>query len=299
MKKLFFSLLVLSFAWLTGCQSPKTSTSSKLLRFNYSKGRGYDYELIMNMDRKSEAGTQQSDMTAYYSMEVSGEEDNFKTIKTRYERFKMSFDINGMGIAIDTDQPFTASQGDTSMKNSISNINRFFGAIKNQQFVLKVNTEGKIVEITGLSQMATSIADTLGLQGPARQQMIQLFGQRFNEDAIKEQMERFLFIFPDKEVKVGDSWTKNNLVKGVMAANYTSVYKVTEIEGDMVTIEENSTIGSSDPQNKMEGKIIGELVIDSRTGLVVKANQDIKAKTSGKEGKIDIIAKTRIKGVER
>lgn len=294
----FLSVAILFFV-LQACQTSQSSTSSKMLRFNYAKGRGYDYELIMNMDRKTKDGTQQTDMTAYYSMEVAGEENNIKTIKTRYERFKMSFEVNGMNLTIDTDNPITVSRGDTSAKNIFRNINKFFGAIRNQQFAMKVNQEGKIVEVTGLTQMANSMADSMGLQGPSREQMIQMFSQRFNEDAVKEQLERFLFIFPNKEVKVGDSWSRTNKVKGLLAADYTTVYKVTEIEGDMVTVEESTQINSSDQSVKMDGKVSGELVIDSRTGLVVKASQDIEAAATGKEGKTEIIARTKIKGVER
>lgn len=294
-----FSLCTFLIFWLQACQTTQSSTSSKMLRFNYANGRGYDYELIMNMDSKTREGTKQTDMTAYYSMEVAGEENNIKTIKTRYERFKMSFEVNGMNLTIDTDKPITVSGGDTSAKNIFRNINKFFGAIRDQQFAMKVNQEGKIVEVTGLTQMANSMADSMGLQGPAREQMIQMFGQRFNEDAVKEQLERFLFIFPNKEVKVGDSWNRMNKVKGLLAADYTTVYKVTEIEGDMVTVEESTRISSSDQLVKMDGKISGELVIDSRTGLVVKASQDIEAVSTGKEGKTEIIARTKIKGVER
>lgn len=161
---------------------------------------------------------------------------------------------------------------------------------------MKVNSEGSITEVTGFDQMAASIADSLGLQGASREQMLQAFSKRFNGDAVKEQMERFLFIFPDKEVKVGDSWTKSSSQKGLMDAKYNSVYKVTDIEGEMVTVEELTTINSANPQTELAGEIKGELVIDSRTGLVVNADQDIKANTKEKGNTVKITGKTKVKG---
>lgn len=296
MQRLVLILSIFSLVITQSCQSTKTATTSKMLRFNFEKGKGYDYETIMNLDFVTGNETRQTDMTAYYSMFVAEDNGSVKTIKAKYERFKMSLDIAGLNIMIDSDNPVITGENKTDISEIMGMMNKFFGAIKKQEFTMKVNSEGSITEVTGFDQMAASIADSLGLQGASREQMLQAFSKRFNGDAVKEQMERFLFIFPDKEVKVGDSWTKSSSQKGLMDAKYNSVYKVTDIEGEMVTVEELTTINSANPQTELTGEIKGELVIDSRTGLVVNADQDIKANTKEKGNTVKITGKTKVKG---
>jgi len=296
MQRLVLILSIFSLVITQSCQSTKTATTTKMLRFNFEKGKGYDYETIMNLDFVTGNETRQTDMTAYYSMFVAEDNGSVKTIKAKYERFKMSLDIAGLNIMIDSDNPVITGENKTDISEIMGMMNKFFGAIKKQEFTMKVNSEGSITEVTGFDQMAASIADSLGLQGASREQMLQAFSKRFNGDAVKEQMERFLFIFPDKEVKVGDSWTKSSSQKGLMDAKYNSVYKVTDIEGEMVTVEELTTINSANPQTELAGEIKGELVIDSRTGLVVNADQDIKANTKEKGNTVKITGKTKVKG---
>ncbi len=156
-------------------------------------------------------------------------------------------------------------------------------------------------KITGFKEMAQSIVDSMGVDEKMKEQMQQQFSKQFNENSMKDQFERVLYIFPNKEVKVGDSWQKTTTPGGAMGGKYTSTYTVSEIEGDMVTLEEKSKIeidGASAAMN-MKGDITGTLIIDSKSGLVVSADQDmdLKITTEGKEMKMK--GKTKIKGKAR
>ncbi|MBP8244596.1 MAG: hypothetical protein KAX45_08660, partial [Chitinophagaceae bacterium] len=68
---IFSSVAVLGFLtvfMLDACQSAKNSTASKMLKFDLEKGKGYDYEMIINMDQELMGQPLQMDMTTYYSM---------------------------------------------------------------------------------------------------------------------------------------------------------------------------------------------------------------------------------------
>ena len=98
---------------------------------------------------------------------------------------------------------------------------------------------------------------------------------------------------------MGDSWQKTTTPGGVMGGKYTSTYTVSEIEGDMVTLEEKSKIdGTSDALN-MKGDITGTLVVDSKTGLVVNADQDMEITTTKAGTSMKMKGKTKIKGKAR
>jgi hypothetical protein len=299
-------MLLLAFAMVAGivtldsCQSTKTSTASKMLKFNFEKGKSYDYEMIMNMDQEVMGQKIKMDMTMYYTLDVKEAEGDTKIITSTYDRFKMAMDMGSMmSIDMDTDKPLVESEGTDPRKDPMKMVNRLFSAIKGRQFQLKVNAEGKVLEVTGMQELASSIIDSMGLDQDApemKEKMREAFSKQFNDADVKSQFERILYIFPNKEVKVGDSWEKNTSMSGQMPAKYNSTYTVKEIEGDMVTLEENSKITSSNEKMEMDGKVKGTLIVDSRSGLVVSADQNMNITAKMQGTSFDIKAVTKVKG---
>ena len=164
---------------------------------------------------------------------------------------------------------------------------------------MKVNPEGKVVSVTGFENMAASLVDSLNFDPSEKEKMMKQFDKQFNSEQIKEQMERFWYIFPNKEVKVGDTWQKSTRVNGDMAGNYNSTYEVKEIEGDMVTLEETTKVDSEQENFSLKGGITGTIVVDSRYGLVVSANQDMNIDATAQGKSFTIKGKTKIKGKAR
>lgn len=303
MKKINYLVLIaaaiITIAGFEACQTAKSSTSTKMLKFDLEKGKGYDYEMIINMDQEIMGQPMKMDMTTYYSMDVSGDEGGIKTIISSFERFKMKTSVAGMNIDVDTDEEIKGDSSDLKT-NPLGAINKMFGALKGQKFTMKVNPEGKITEVTGFENMAENMANSLGLDKEEKEEMMKGFKGQFNADEIKQNLERFWYIFPNKEVKVGDSWDKTTVMSGKMPGTYKSTYKVTEIEGDMVTLDEISKIQSKEGEAiSLTGEVKGTLVVDSKSGLVVTADQDMDMKASAQGMSFDIKGKSKIKGKAR
>ena len=304
MKKIAAIILILiSFITILSvesCQTTKSVSGTKMLKFNFEKGKGYDYEMIINMDQEIMGQKMQMDMSNYYSMDVTEDDGKIKTINSKFDRFKMKMNGGGMNLEVDTDNPLPES-GEMSegKKDPFKMINKMFGAIKGQQFTMKVDQEGKILSVDGFENIGKLLADSLDLNEKDRGDMMKQFNEQFNAKSTKSQFERFFYIFPNKEVKVGDSWQKNSEISGPAGGKYASTYKVTEIEGDMVTLEETTKIESEDEKNNLKGDIKGTLVIDSKSGLVVSADQDMKMATDVGGMKFEINGKTKIKGKAR
>lgn len=304
MRKLRISLIIAAvFSFLIGieaCQSSKSATSAKMLKFNFEKGKGYDYEMNIDMDQEIMGSSTKLGIATYYSMDVMEDDGKVKVLQARYDRFKMDMDLFGMKLNVDTEKPVDTAG---ASKDPMQMISRLFGAIKGKQFRMKVDAEGKVLEINGFKEIAESIISSMELdaedQKEVRGKMETQFDQQFNDQNIREQFERVLYIFPNKEVKVGDSWQKSSNMNSKMSGKMNSTYKVTEIEGDMVTLEEKTKIVSADDAMEVEGEQNGILVVDSRTGLVVTADlvMDMTAKAGGMS--IDVKAKTKIKGKAR
>ena len=304
MKKIAAIILILiSFITILSvesCQTTKSVSGTKMLKFNFEKGKGYDYEMIINMDQEIMGQKMQMDMSNYYSMDVTEDDGKIKTINSKFDRFKMKMNGGGMNLEVDTDNPLPES-GEMleGKKDPFKMINKMFGAIKGQQFTMKVDQEGKILSVDGFENIGKLLADSLDLNEKDRGDMMKQFNEQFNAKSTKSQFERFFYIFPNKEVKVGDSWQKNSEISGPAGGKYASTYKVTEIEGDMVTLEETTKMESEDEKNNLKGDIKGTLVVDSKSGLVVSADQDMKMATDVGGMKFEINGKTKIKGKAR
>jgi Family of unknown function (DUF6263) len=286
------ALLGITIFTFTACQSTKSATTTKMLRFNFENGKGYDYEMNMEMDMGSQM---KMDMLNYYSMDVTADDGATKTITTRIDRVKMKMNMAGMDITVDSD-----AKGSGDEASPVAILNKIFGAITGRQFIMKVNAEGRVQEVSGFTEMAAAMADSMGLEGEDRKKMMAAFNESFNEKGMKSQFERVLYIFPNKEVKVGDTWDRETVVAGQMAGSYKSTYIVKEIEGDMVTLEEKTKIeGDAGKADTMSGNVSGLLVVDSKTGLVVNADQDVTLKMEKDGQKITINSKNKIKGKAR
>ncbi len=297
---LIISLALIGMMTMDSCQTTgKSSSAAKLLKFNFENGKGYDYEMTTSMDQDVLGQKIQMDMSFYYSMDVTDEKDDVKTITSVIDRFKMKMGVAGMNLDIDTDKPLPSLGKTEDGKDPMKAINSLFGAIKGQKFTMKVDAEGKILEVAGFENMANNIVDSMDMDEKEREEMRKEFGKQFNAEKTKGQLERIFYIFPNKEVKVGDSWQKNSKVTGEMGGAYSSTYKVTDIEGDMVTLEENTKVESIEEKMNVKGNIKGTIVVDSRLGLVVDSDQEMKMTADAAGKSFEIKAKTKIKGKAR
>ncbi len=128
--------------------------------------------------------------------------------------------IMGMEINIDTDKPSEPLRGRNKSK-SIGNDERMFAGIKGKEFTMKVDEEGKVLEVSGFEQIVNGMVDSLEVAEDIRMQMRASLKDQFNEQNIKDQFAQVFTIFPNKEVKVGDSWEKSWQMGGRMPAKYT------------------------------------------------------------------------------
>ncbi|HRG81300.1 MAG TPA: DUF6263 family protein, partial [Chitinophagaceae bacterium] len=148
--------ILLSVFLLDACQSAKNSTTGKMLKFDLEKGKGYDYEMIINMDQEILGQPVQMDMTTYYSMDIIDDDGSIKTISSKLERFKMNTVMMGFNLDIDTDDPVSKDTGDVK-RNPLELMKKVFGALKGTKFNMKVNREGKITEVSGLENLGDKL----------------------------------------------------------------------------------------------------------------------------------------------
>ena len=186
-----------------------------------------------------------------------------KRIKSTYRRVVMAMDAGGTSVDIDTDKPVTDSVTDLPV-NPMNMMGNMFQAMIGKSFLMKVDAEGKVTEVSGLKEMADAMIASMNLNEEMKPMIQRLFSAQFNEENLKQTFSQSFNIFPNKAVKVGDTWDKTIVVPGMVATTMNSTYTVKSITADNVTLGITSTI----EVGNTKGTQTGTLIVDPRTGLV-------------------------------
>ena len=95
---------------------------------------------------------------------------------------------------------------------------------------------------------------------------------------------------------MGDTWEKSHSTGGKTPAKFTTIYTAKEIEGDHVSLATVTKITPTSGETEVNGEQTGNILVDSKTGLMINASfdQDMKVKIQGTE--VSIIGKGKIKG---
>ncbi len=285
------TLIILAASSLfTTCESSKKATGT-MMKFNLKEGKIYDYDMVWEMDQQIMQQEMKMKMNGNYSLEVTDEKDDIRTIKSTYGKIKMYMNMDDMVIDVDTDKPVTTGNTDETKLSNM--MNRMMKAMVGKSFVMKVNAEGKVLEITGIDEILKSMNSSMqDVPDEMRLPMSQMLSQQLDHENMKKMFEQIFFIFPNKHINIGDNWDKTLDMGGMVPMRFNSNYKVKAIEGDFVTLDVSTKILSTSSVLTLEGDQTGVMLVDSKTGLVVNAefNQDINTTTEG------MITKTKAKG---
>ncbi len=282
---------------IQSCQSSKSATTSKMLKFNFEPGKSYVYDMISDFDQEVGGQKQQFSMTAQYGLDVKNSSNGVTEIATTFNAIKLTMQVMGMTVEADTEKPMKADS--TGEMNPANMMNKMFHAIKGQTFNMKVDAEGKVLEVTGMEEMATKMIESMGMGEEFSSTLRQTFQQQFNDARMKEQFERAFFIFPGKEVKVGESWVKEHSMPGQDQGSFKTTYTVESIEGDIVNLDVNSVFGGEEKSGKMTGTQKGDMSVDARTGLIMDSDLDMNITAEEEGQKFNMVGKIKIRGREK
>ena len=298
MKNIFLlPAIILILIVASGVQSCKNADASagSVLKFNLEKDKQYDYEIIWDMDQKVMDKDSKINLLAGYSFEVTDEKDRIKTLRGVYKNFKLYMKIMDMEIDIDTDKPVSNMSEDDQM----GLMKKIFTGIKGKAFTMMVDEEGNVLSVSGFDEIIKSMIDSSGVNEDMKLQMKVSLRDQFNEQELKNQFAQVFMIFPNKSVKVGDSWQKDYRMGGKMPANFSTTYTVKKMEADQVTLDAKTIIAPAGGEMEVTGKQAGTLLVDSRNGLVINAEFSQNMETKTQDLQIIINGKGKIKGKER
>jgi hypothetical protein len=138
------------------------------------------------------------------------DKDGNWTIKQKIEGVKMSIDIGGSKIDYD-------STKDQATANPLSD---FFKQLVGSEFTLTLDKDLKVSKVEGRDGFVKKLS-------AANPQMEPLLNQILSEKALKEMADPTFAAVPNKEVKKGDSWTRESKLDMGPIGTYETTNKYT------------------------------------------------------------------------
>ena len=289
-----FSIAVILIIFL-GCQASSKASSSRLLKFNMQKDKVYNYELVWDIKQTVFEQESKISVGSLYSIKVNEDDGHIKTLTGTYKNFKMSMNMMGMDITIDSDKPLEAKDDAGMDKNPVALMKKVFSGISGKSFIMKVDEEGNIIEVSGFEEMYAGMMNAINLNEDQKAKGLTALKNQFNEKSVKDQFAQLFTIYPNKEIKTGDTWERNYSSVGNLPAKYSTTYTVKGIEGDHVTLVAKTKIGSTSDID-IKGEQQGNIIIDSKSGLIINAQYEQNFVTTVKGTSVKMEGKGNIKG---
>jgi len=279
------SLLLIAAGLITAAsfQSCKTGGSDAVnLKMNLQPGSKYAYVMDMktNMEQSAMGQTMKTENNVLMesTYEVATGEGSDKKLIISYDRIAMSLKNPMMNMEYDSKE---GGKKD-SMLNAMS-------LILNKPFTITISEKGEIKKIEGIDNIINSIGNT----GTQEDEMLRRqVASTLNDSVIRSMMRQSLDIYPDKAVKIGDTWTKTMpITMGPVPIKMDNTYKLISITGDTAHLNINSKISSNGTSIQQGGQEIkvdlngdakGTIDVEVATGLVIdsKIKQSIKGEMS-------------------
>jgi hypothetical protein len=259
----------------------KPVKDSVLLKFNFQKGKTYNYAMTFDMNQKKGDQSRANTMKWNYDMQVIDEKNDLKTIKTTYKRIDMTMDMVNQKMEFSSEKQVDAM-------DFMQLPSRMFGIIKGKSFTMQVNGKGEVVSVSGFDKIGEAVVNEMNLPEDMKPMMRQNFKKQFNDDAVKQIFSQAFEIYPNKHVKIGDSWKTNSTI-AALKQDVATVYTVKNIKGNRVFVNGESKLKSAD--GKSSGTQTSKLIIDSKTGLMIDGVFDQKSNDGGTSSKSRITGK--------
>ncbi|TCJ17652.1 hypothetical protein EPD60_05540 [Flaviaesturariibacter flavus] len=268
------AVLILSVA-LPACAQTK-------LFFNLQKGSTYLQRLDYDVESESSGQKVTIKLKGTYRVQVTGETDSTKILDVAYERIGMDMDLGTMTISGDSDVPANLDLADGA--NAASAVmGKMFAAMKGKTFQLTVNREGQVSAVKGMDALTDAVMASMDVPAEIKNGAREGFTKQFNESSIRQNFNQAFYIFPARGVKVGDSWSR---AYDQDNAQVTTTYTVKTLGPKEVVLTTSSVIASTAGGPSIRGTGTGELLIDTKTGLVLRGqmvnNLDGDAKVTSK-----------------
>lgn len=264
-----------------GAALQKAEDGSYTFRYNLKKGETYPFSLKINATQSLSDGTQSQKLSNNRTTEVSyfveDAVDNKFKLKATFKAFSEEFTSpEGEKLSYSTASGQPAD-------NDIAKSWKIYKAITGETFQMEVDNKGKVLNVTGLDKVTSSVQSKLKKDFTAEEQKMiaELLKSTLNPEFIKMQFEETLNIFPDKSMKIGENWEDSqNISEGPIKGTNKVTRTFKSINGNIATITVNG-VQNVNGKESQEGVTMsmsnnatlkGSIDLDLSSGWIKKVN---------------------------
>lgn len=259
----------------------KAENGSYTFRYSLKKGETYPFSLKISATQSLSDGKQSQKLTNNRTTEVSyfveDVIDNKFKLKATFKAFSEDFTSpEGQKLS------YSTNSGQPSDKD-VAQSWKIYKAITGESFQMEVDNKGKVLKVTGLDKVTSSVQSKLKNDFTAEEQKMigELLKGTLNSEFIKMQFEETLNIFPDKSMKIGEEWEDSqNISEGPIKGTNKVTRTFKSINGNVATITVNGTQNVSGKETQ-EGltmsmtnnaTLTGTIDLDLGSGWIKKVN---------------------------
>ena len=273
---------------LGACQGSKTSSDVVQLKLNLENGKAYIYATNTHLDMTVKGMATGLNMAYTYKlMNDSKDSAGNQVLLSTIDALKFKAEAMGMSMGYDSKEVI-----DTNHQDGMSRMVRsIFSGMLGKSFKVTVSPTGNIEKVTGVEEIVAAMIDGIPGSEEDKARMRQTLQQSFNPLQVKQTFAQAFNIYPDKPVKVGDTWNKDlDLGMAGMKSKQQIIFKVKDITASSVILDLKGELKSSmkpptdstdaSASTNMTGSENGTMTIDRTSGLATSGDLDLNVKGS-------------------
>lgn len=243
--------------------------AQKAVKLSFDPEDGSKYEIkistltdmIQSMMGQEIPMTVQYDITALY--DVRQIESN-KEIQITYDKVKMITDVMGRASILDSEDQDTTAV-----------VSKMFQSLKGLQITALVNDKGEVLKVNGSDELTKRL-------GNGNTQIEETIKNMISDKTIKNQLEQAFKIFPDRKVKIGDTWATLMHIETPYKMTSDNIYSLKNIEATNVHLGITGTLSTNGEQTMdvmgqeikvlLAGTQSGSIVMDLKSGMTMSSS---------------------------
>jgi hypothetical protein len=261
------------------CAAGLSASAQVKLSLNPAKGAKYQYrtEMVQNITQTVMGQTipMEQEMTFVYDMNIKEKDSQVIEAEFIYREVYYLLSSAMMKMAYDSKNPVE------NMSETDKMMAKIFGVLIGKPFNVSFTADGSVLSVSGMDTIMEDVVKAVADDGQIASQIVSALQQQFGNEPIGKSFEQSFKIYPDRKIKVGDSWeTQQTVVISGMTTETKSTYTLKSLKKNVASAEVVSSMVLK--PIGMEGTIAGEqtgtMEIDVKTGLPLTGNitQNIK-----------------------
>jgi len=250
-------------------------------RYNLEKGKTYPITLKVKGTQVASDGNQSMKMSSESSKSIDYTVTDFKdgvyTLEVKSKAYsEKATDPSGQSISYSTNSPKPKDK-DVAFTWSI------YKAMIGKPYTLKIDQKGKVIAVEGLDKVRQQIESSVKGQLNAEEQkfLTEMLKASLNKDVISAQFDETMNIYPDKKLKLEESWSdKENINEGPMKGSSDLTRTLTSVDSKntKITVKGTQNLKGSEAQEGMKmsvnanANVNGSILIDTQSGWINNVN---------------------------